>query len=54
MVMAVYAPDSKKSLEMHKECVSSVVKVLRESSTSQVTSVQNWVGCVQMKMTTRS
>ena len=33
MVMAVYAPDSKKSLEMHKECVSSVVKVLRESST---------------------
>ena len=30
MVMAVYAPDSKKSLEMYEECVSSVVKVLRE------------------------
>ena len=28
--MAVYAPDSKKSLEMYEECVSSVVKVLRE------------------------
>ena len=30
MVMTVYAPDSKKSLEMYKKCVSSVVKVLRE------------------------
>ena len=30
MVMAVYAPDSKKSLEMFEECISSVVKVLRE------------------------
>ena len=30
MVMAVRAPDSKKSLEMYAECVSSVVKVLRE------------------------
>ena len=30
MVMAVYAPDSKKSLEMHEDCISSVVKVLRE------------------------
>ena len=30
MVMAVYAPDSKKSLEMYEECVSSVVKVLCE------------------------
>ena len=30
MVMAVCAPDSKKSQEMLKECISSVVKVLRE------------------------
>ena len=30
MVMAVYAPDAKKSQEMYEECVSSVVKVLRE------------------------
>ena len=30
MVMAVYAPDSKKSLEVYEECVSSVVKVPRE------------------------
>ena len=30
MVVAVYAPDSKKSLEMYEECISSVVKVLRE------------------------
>ena len=30
MVMTVYAPDSKKSLEIYEECVSSVVKVLRE------------------------
>ena len=29
MVMAVYAPDLK-SLEMYEECISSVVKVLRE------------------------
>ena len=28
--MAVYAPDSKKSLEMHEECISCVVKILRE------------------------
>ena len=50
MVMAVHAPDSKKSLEMYEECVSSLVKILREgrkgvpgTSTSQVTSVQRWV-----------
>ena len=30
MVMAVCAPDSKKSLEMCEECISSVVEVLRE------------------------
>ena len=30
MVMAVYAPDSSKSLEMYEACISSVVKVLRE------------------------
>ena len=30
MVMAVYAPDSKKSLGMYEECISSVVKVFRE------------------------
>ena len=30
MVMAVYAPDSKKSLEMYEECISSSVTVLRE------------------------
>ena len=30
MVMAVYAPDSSKSLEMYEDCISSVVKVLRE------------------------
>ena len=30
MVMAVYAPDTEKSLEMYEECISSVVKVLRE------------------------
>ena len=30
MVMLVCAPDSKKSLEMHEECIASVVKVLRE------------------------
>ena len=30
MVMTENAPDSKKSLEMYEECVSSVVKVLRE------------------------
>ena len=29
MVMTVYAPDSKKNLEMYEECISSVVK-LRE------------------------
>ena len=46
MVMAVYAPDSKKNLEMYEECISSVVKVLREgrkggarTSFSQVTSM---------------
>ena len=30
MVTAVFAPDSKKSLEMYEECISSVVKVFRE------------------------
>ena len=30
MVMTVYARDSKKSLELKAECVSSAVKVLRE------------------------
>ena len=30
MVMSVYAPDSRKSLEMYEECIASVVKVLRE------------------------
>ena len=30
MVMTVYAPDSKESLEVYEESVSSVVKVLRE------------------------
>ena len=30
MVMSVYAPDSKKSLEMYEECIASVVEVLRE------------------------
>ena len=30
MAMAVYAPDSNKSLKMYEECVSSVAKVLRE------------------------
>ena len=30
MVMAVYAPDSSKSLEMYEVCISSVTKVLRE------------------------
>ena len=30
IVMSVYPPDSKKSLEMHEECIASVVKVLRE------------------------
>ena len=29
-MMAVYAPDSKKSLEMYEECISCVVKILRE------------------------
>ena len=33
-VMTVYALDSKKSLEMHEECVSSVVKFLREGRKS--------------------
>ena len=48
VVMTVNAPDSKKSLEMYKECVSSVVKVLQfekvvgegpSASTLQVTSM---------------
>ena len=30
LVMAVYAPDSSKSLEMYEACIWSVVKVLRE------------------------
>ena len=30
LVMAVYAADSSKSLEMYETCISSVVKVLRE------------------------
>ena len=30
MVMAVFAPDSSKSLEMYEACISSVVKALRE------------------------
>ena len=30
MVMAVYAPDSGKSLVMYEACISSVVRVLRE------------------------
>ena len=30
MVMSVYAPDSKKSVEMYEECIASVAKVLRE------------------------
>ena len=30
LVMAVCAPDSRKSLEMYEKCISSVVKVLRE------------------------
>ena len=34
MVMAVNAPDSKKSLEMFEECIASVVKVLREGRES--------------------
>ena len=29
-MMAVYAPDSSKSLEMYEACISSVVKVRRE------------------------
>ena len=30
MVMSVYAPDSKKSLEMYEECIVRVVEVLSE------------------------
>ena len=30
VVMAVYAPDSSRSLEMFEDCISSVFKVLRE------------------------
>ena len=30
MVMAVYAPDSKKSLESYEDCISSIAEVLRE------------------------
>ena len=30
MVMAVYAPDSRKCQEIFKDCISSVVKVLRD------------------------
>ena len=30
MVMAVCASDPKKSLEMYEDCISSLVKVLRE------------------------
>ena len=30
MVMSVYAPDSKKSLEMCEECIANVITVLRE------------------------
>ena len=33
VVIVVYAPDSKKSLEMYQKCISSVVKVLREGRT---------------------
>ena len=29
-VMSVSAPDSKKSLEMHEECIARVVKVVHE------------------------
>ena len=29
MVMAAYGPDSSKSMEMYKPCISSVAKVLR-------------------------
>ena len=29
MVMAAYGPDSRKSMEMYKACISSVAKVLR-------------------------
>ena len=30
MVMAVYAPDSSKNLKMYEDCISSVIKVIRE------------------------
>ena len=56
MVMSVYAPDPKKSLEMCEECIADVITVLRECRkggaldlTLQETSMQNWVWCIRLK-----
>ena len=35
LVMAVYAPDSSKSLEMYEACISSVTEVLREGTSGR-------------------
>ena len=52
MVMAVYAPDSKKRLEI--KYFEEVARAVPRTSTLQQTSMWNWVWCAQMKTERRS